>query len=40
MKKIFVEGGINMTSYELIWRLVVLLLLNNSNGESQDEIKE
>ncbi len=31
-----------MTSYELIWRLIVLLLLKKNNNESQnaDENKE
>lgn len=29
-----------MTSYELIWRLIVLLLLNNANNESQDTKKD
>lgn len=29
-----------MTSYELIWRLVVLLLLSNGNNEDPDKNKE
>jgi len=34
------KGGANfMTSYELIWRLIVLLLLSNNN-ENQDKSKE
>ena len=40
-KEIFVKGGANlMTSYELIWRLIVLLILSNKNNENQDTIKE
>ena len=41
IKENFVKGGVNlMTSYELIWRLIVLLLLNNNNNESQDKNKD
>ena len=29
-----------MTSFELIWRLIVLLLLSNTDDESQDGNKE
>lgn len=29
-----------MTSYDLIWRLIVLLLLSNKENESQDKNKE
>lgn len=29
-----------MTSYELIWRLIVLLLLCNYNDKNQDNEKE
>ena len=29
-----------MTSYELIWRLIVILLLSNYNDESQDTNKD
>lgn len=29
-----------MTSFDLIWRLIVLLLLSNDNNESQDQNKE
>ncbi len=29
-----------MTSFELIWRLIILLLLNNSNDKNQDETKK
>lgn len=29
-----------MTSYELIWRLIVLLLLSNNNNQDQDRNKE
>lgn len=29
-----------MTSFDLIWRLIVLLLLRNDNNESQDKNKE
>ena len=35
------KGGINsMTSFELIWRLIVLLLLKDKDNESQDKNKE
>lgn len=29
------KGGVLMSSYELIWRLIVLLLLNNNQEDSQ-----
>lgn len=29
-----------MTSYELIWRLIVLLLLSNKDDENQGKSKE
>jgi hypothetical protein len=29
-----------MTSFELIWRLIVLLLLSNGNDENQDNTKK
>jgi len=29
-----------MSSYELIWRLIVLLLLSDDNSENQDNKKE
>ena len=29
-----------VSSYELIWRLIVLLLLSNNNDESQERNKE
>ena len=38
-KEIFRKGGSLMTSYELIWRLIVLLLLSNyDNKEPKDRI--
>jgi len=41
IKENFVEGGADlMTSYELIWRLIVLLLLSNNNNENQEKSKE
>lgn len=41
IKEIFVEGGAKfVTSFELIWQLIVLLLLSNSNDESQETNKE
>lgn len=37
-KEIFMKGGTYyMTSYELIWRLVVLLLKNNGNESQESE---
>lgn len=33
-------GQIIMTSYELIWRLIVLLLISNNDNESLDQNKE
>ena len=29
-----------MSSYDLIWRLIVLLIFSNNNDESQDKDKE
>ena len=29
-----------MTSYELIWRLIIVLLFSNYNNESQDKNKD
>lgn len=40
-RKYFAKGGATrVTSFELIWRLIVLLLLSNSYDESQDTNKE
>lgn len=40
-KEIFVGGGATrVTSFELIWRLIVLLLLSNNNDESQETNKD
>ena len=33
------EVHFSMTSYELIWRLIVLLLLSNNSNESQNADK-
>ena len=35
------KGGTKyMTSYDLIWRLIVLLLLSNNDDENQSKNKE
>jgi hypothetical protein len=31
------EGGVEMSSYELIWRLIVLLLLSGNNDNDLHE---
>ena len=40
-KEIFEEGGATrVSSFDLIWRLIVLLLLSNNDDESQDTNKD
>ena len=34
------KGGVLMSSYELIWRLIVLLLLSNNNQENSQSTQD
>jgi len=40
IKEIFLKGVSNLSSYELIWRLIVLLLLSNDNSEDSQKTQD
>lgn len=40
IKEIFLKGVNNLSSYELIWRLIVLLLLSNNDLEDSQKTQD
>ena len=40
IKEIFLKGVSNLSSYELIWRLIVLLLLSDYNSEDSQKTQD
>ena len=40
IKEILLKGVSNLSSYELIWRLIVLLLLSNDNFEDSQKTQD